>query len=158
MADQLRQANIARGDLRTLRDVGLLCAGVTVVTCHDSEGRQSGLQTAVGVARSALATGVYRQSPAARRPDGSAILINADRAAASIDSTATRTVSDALVLRRGRAPILEESLGVFECESYSVYDGGDHHILVGRVVKASFDPTMDPLLYFRGKYRRLHFD
>ena len=21
-----------------------------------------------------------------------------------------------------------------------------------------FDPTLDPLLYFRGRYRRLHFD
>jgi flavin reductase (DIM6/NTAB) family NADH-FMN oxidoreductase RutF len=39
-----------------------------------------------------------------------------------------------------------------------VADGGDHHILIGRVLKASFDPTLDPLLYFRGRYRRLHFD
>ena len=56
------------------------------------------------------------------------------------------------------APILEESLGVFECERFALYDGGDHHILVGRVVKASFDASLDPLLYFRGRYRRLHFD
>jgi hypothetical protein len=26
------------------------------------------------------------------------------------------------------------------------------------VVKASFDASLDPLLYFRGSYRRLHFD
>jgi hypothetical protein len=26
------------------------------------------------------------------------------------------------------------------------------------VIKASFDPSLDPLLFFRGKYRRLHFD
>jgi hypothetical protein len=25
-------------------------------------------------------------------------------------------------------------------------------------VKASFNPELDPLLYFRGRYRRLHFD
>jgi flavin reductase (DIM6/NTAB) family NADH-FMN oxidoreductase RutF len=56
------------------------------------------------------------------------------------------------------APILEESLCVFECERYAVYDGGDHHILVGQVIKASFDATVDPLLFFRGRYRRLHFD
>ena len=42
--------------------------------------------------------------------------------------------------------------------SFAVYDGGDHHILVGQVVKASFDAGLDPLLYFRGRYRRLHFD
>jgi flavin reductase (DIM6/NTAB) family NADH-FMN oxidoreductase RutF len=56
------------------------------------------------------------------------------------------------------APILADSLGVFECERYAAYDGGDHHILVGQVVKASFDASLDPLLYFRGRYRRLHFD
>ena len=56
------------------------------------------------------------------------------------------------------APILEDSLGVFECERFAVYDGGDHHILVGQVVKASFDASLDPLLFFRGRYRRLHFD
>ncbi|MFL6829025.1 MAG: flavin reductase family protein, partial [Sphingomicrobium sp.] len=56
------------------------------------------------------------------------------------------------------APILMESLSVFECERFAVYDGGDHHILVGQVVKASFDASLDPLLSFRGRYRRLHFD
>ena len=46
------------------------------------------------------------------------------------------------------APVLQESLGVFECERYAVYDGGDHHILVGRVVKASFDPEPRPPALF----------
>ncbi|HUG45234.1 MAG TPA: flavin reductase family protein, partial [Sphingomicrobium sp.] len=56
------------------------------------------------------------------------------------------------------SPLLMESLAVFECEKHALYDGGDHHILLGRVLRASFDPKMDPLLYFRGSYRRLHFD
>jgi flavin reductase (DIM6/NTAB) family NADH-FMN oxidoreductase RutF len=54
--------------------------------------------------------------------------------------------------------VLRDSLSVFECEGFAVHDGGDHHILVGQVLKASFDPRLDPLLYFRGSYRRLHFD
>jgi flavin reductase (DIM6/NTAB) family NADH-FMN oxidoreductase RutF len=56
------------------------------------------------------------------------------------------------------APILADSLCVFECQRFAVYDGGDHHILVGEVEKASFDAALDPLLFFRGSYRRLHFD
>ena len=56
------------------------------------------------------------------------------------------------------APILNDSMGVFECERSAVHDGGDHHILIGQVVKASFDAGLDPLLFFRGRYRRLHFD
>jgi flavin reductase (DIM6/NTAB) family NADH-FMN oxidoreductase RutF len=47
---------------------------------------------------------------------------------------------------------------VFECERFAVYEGGDHHILVGQVAKARFDAGLDPLLFFRGRYRRLHFD
>jgi flavin reductase (DIM6/NTAB) family NADH-FMN oxidoreductase RutF len=54
-------------------------------------------------------------------------------------------------------PVLTGSLSSFECERHAVHDGGDHFILVGRVLKAMFEPQRDPLLYFRGKYRRLHF-
>ena len=55
------------------------------------------------------------------------------------------------------APILPSSLGIFECKRHTLHEAGDHFILVGRVEKASFEPRRDPLLYFRGKYRRLHF-
>jgi flavin reductase (DIM6/NTAB) family NADH-FMN oxidoreductase RutF len=55
------------------------------------------------------------------------------------------------------APILPSSLGIFECKRDALHEAGDHFILVGRVEKASFEPRRDPLLYFRGKYRRLHF-
>ena len=47
---------------------------------------------------------------------------------------------------------------MFECRRHAIHDGGDHFILVGEVTKASFVPGLDPLLYFRGSYRRLHFD
>ncbi len=54
-------------------------------------------------------------------------------------------------------PVLTGSLSSFECSRDAVHDGGDHFILVGRVLKAIFEPRRDPLLYFRGKYRKLHF-
>ncbi|WP_417593263.1 alpha/beta fold hydrolase [Parasphingorhabdus sp.] len=54
-------------------------------------------------------------------------------------------------------PIIENALANFECKKYAEYDGGDHIILVGEVVRVKFEPRRDPLLYFRGKYRRLHF-
>ena len=43
-----------------------------------------------------------------------------------------------------------DSLSVFECRRHAIHDGGDHFILVGEVIKASFEPGLDPLLYFRG--------
>src|SRR3546814_813619 len=54
-------------------------------------------------------------------------------------------------------PVLTGSLSSFECARHAVHDGGDHFLLVGRVLKAIFEPRRDPLLYFRGKYRKLHF-
>jgi flavin reductase (DIM6/NTAB) family NADH-FMN oxidoreductase RutF/pimeloyl-ACP methyl ester carboxylesterase len=56
------------------------------------------------------------------------------------------------------APILTGSLASFDCERHSMSDGGDHRIFVGQVRRARFEPRRDPLIYFRGKYRRLHFD
>jgi len=57
----------------------------------------------------------------------------------------------------GGSPLLAGSLASFDCTTYAVHDGGDHLIFIGHVNHASFEPHRDPLLYFRGKFRRLHF-
>ncbi|MDB5445266.1 MAG: flavin reductase-like, FMN-binding [Phenylobacterium sp.] len=54
------------------------------------------------------------------------------------------------------APIITGSLASIECEPYGRYDAGDHVVFIGKVVRARFEPRRDPLLFFRGKYRRLH--
>ena len=59
---------------------------------------------------------------------------------------------------KGGSPILGGSLASFDCTTYAVQDGGDHVIFIGRVEHAWFEPHRDPLLYFRGRYRRLHFN
>ena len=55
------------------------------------------------------------------------------------------------------SPILAGSLASFDCRTFAVHEGGDHLIFIGQVEQAWFEPHRDPLLYFRGKYRRLHF-
>ena len=57
----------------------------------------------------------------------------------------------------GGSPILPGSLASFDCTTWAVHDGGDHQIFIGEVHHAWYEPRRDPLLYFRGKYRRLHF-
>ena len=57
----------------------------------------------------------------------------------------------------GGSPILAASLASFDCRTHAIHDGGDHLIFVGQVDHAWFEPHRDPLLYFRGKFRRLHF-
>jgi flavin reductase (DIM6/NTAB) family NADH-FMN oxidoreductase RutF len=55
------------------------------------------------------------------------------------------------------APLLADSLAAFECARYANYDGGDHVIIVGRVlsVRLRKHPDAVPLIFFRSKYRRL---
>ena len=157
-------------DPRTLRDaLGCFATGVTVVTCLSGDGEPAGLTvnsfTSVSLDPPLLLVCIAKNAASA------APLTNAPNFAINVLQTGQQPASIRFSTRdhdrfgttpwstgEAGAPILKDSLGVFECERFAVYDGGDHHILVGRVIKASFDAGLDPLLYFRGSYRRLHFD
>lgn len=77
------------------------------------------------------------------------------------------------------APVLDSALAALECETFAVYDGGDHSIIVGRVTAvdgpadpsprgaapapadpsprgaAPGPPARGPLIHHAGRYRRL---
>ena len=57
-----------------------------------------------------------------------------------------------LVATGSGAPALADALAVFECQRHAVYDGGDHAVLVGRVVEFGFRYIGSPLVFFRGRY------
>jgi len=61
-----------------------------------------------------------------------------------------------LTLRRGvtGAPVLPGVLGHLECKTTEIIEGGDHTIFVGRVESADAAEG-EPLLYFRGGYRKI---
>ena len=52
-------------------------------------------------------------------------------------------------------PALADSLAVFECRREQALDGGDHTILVGRVLRFSRHSKSAPLVYFSGRYSAL---
>jgi flavin reductase (DIM6/NTAB) family NADH-FMN oxidoreductase RutF len=157
-------------DPRTLRDaLGCFATGVTVVTCLDQTGGPVGLTAnsftalsldppllLVCVAKAAASAGPLGQA------DHFAVnVLQTEQQPASITfSTRVEDRFGCTPWSEGEhgAPVLMDSLSVFECRRHAVYEGGDHFILVGEVVKATFEPGLDPLLYFRGSYRRLHFD
>jgi len=60
---------------------------------------------------------------------------------------------DGLVCREGLhgAPILPEYAACFECSTEHRYDGGDHKIIVGRVLRLE-DRETDPLIFYRGRF------
>ena len=157
-------------DPRTLRDaLGCFATGVTVVTCVDDQERPAGLTvnsfTSVSLDPPLLLVCLHKAAASSAAlsaaPCFAINVLQTEQQPASI--TFSTRVDDRFGTMpwscgEAGAPILKDSLCVFECERFAVYDGGDHHILVGKVVKASFDASLDPLLYFRGRYRRLHFD
>ena len=61
-----------------------------------------------------------------------------------------------LEVRRGvtGAPLLSEALGYLECRTVDVFGGGDHTIFLGQVEAADAHEG-EPLLYFKGAYRRI---
>lgn len=48
-------------------------------------------------------------------------------------------------------PVLTDCLACFHCEQRSVFDGGDHAIVVGEVKHASFDDSRHALGFFGGQ-------
>lgn len=171
MADKPERHEYRSGhDPRTLRDaLGCFATGVTVVTCLKPDGEPTGLTvnsfTSVSLDPPLLLVCL------AKRAASAAALTEASHFAVNVLQTGQQPASIRFSTRdedrfgatpwscgEAGAPLLGDSLGVFECRRHAVHDGGDHYILIGQVVKASFDAGLDPLLYFRGRYRRLHFD
>jgi flavin reductase (DIM6/NTAB) family NADH-FMN oxidoreductase RutF len=52
-------------------------------------------------------------------------------------------------------PVVEGAIAQLDCELHQALPGGDHTIVIGRVVGARYDPSRAPLIYFRRAYRTL---
>lgn len=52
-------------------------------------------------------------------------------------------------------PVIEDAVASFECELAATHDGGDHIILVGRVIEMENGPQTEPLVFHDGRYRVL---
>lgn len=159
----------AGSDARTFRDaLGCFATGVTVVTAMCPDGSPIGLTansfTSVSLDPPLLLVCIANTSGSAP------YLREAERFAVNVLQIGQQPTSSRFAgkgedrfgvtpweVGEYGTPVLTGSLSSFECARDAVHDGGDHFILVGRVLKAIFEPRRDPLLYFRGKYRKLHF-
>ena len=50
------------------------------------------------------------------------------------------------------APLLAGCSAAVECDLHAAHDGGDHEILVGRVLRVMVDEAKAPLVYVRGGF------
>lgn len=156
-------------DSRTLRDaMGCFATGVTIVTAMSEAGEPVGLTassfTSVSLDPPLLLICIDKKSgslPALRGAPHFAINVLHIGQQPTSNRFAKRGEDKfgATAWEKGEsgAPIITGSLATYECARDALHDAGDHVIFVGRVVHARFEPQRDPLLYFRGKYRRLHF-
>lgn len=159
----------AGSDPRTLRDaMGCFATGITIVTAVDATGTPVGLTansfTSVSLDPPLLLVCIANTAgtaPALREAVHFGVNVlqigqqpTSNRFAAKGED---RFAGQPWAPGQTGVPLLGSSLVSFECQHESLHEAGDHFILVGRVVRAQFEPHRDPLLYFRGKYRRLHF-
>jgi flavin reductase (DIM6/NTAB) family NADH-FMN oxidoreductase RutF len=61
----------------------------------------------------------------------------------------------AYTIGRTGAPVLDDCLASIECRVAEVFEGGDHSIFLGEVVAQAVRSELEPLLFYRGKYRTL---
>jgi 3-hydroxy-9,10-secoandrosta-1,3,5(10)-triene-9,17-dione monooxygenase reductase component len=54
------------------------------------------------------------------------------------------------------SPVLDDVVAWIDGELWAEYDGGDHSIVVARVLDLGADPERRPLLFHRGSYGLLH--
>jgi 3-hydroxy-9,10-secoandrosta-1,3,5(10)-triene-9,17-dione monooxygenase reductase component len=53
------------------------------------------------------------------------------------------------------APVLEEAIAYLDCRFEAEYPGGDHKIIVGRVLDLDMREGARPLLFYQGGYQRM---
>jgi len=50
------------------------------------------------------------------------------------------------------SPIIEGSVAYIDCKIETIHDGGDHDIVIGRVIEIAAGEDKEPLLFFKGGY------
>lgn len=155
---------------RVLRDaLGCFSTGVTIITTLDPSGQPIGL-TANSFTSVSLAPPLVLFA-LSKRSANLETFMNAQKFAVNVLHIGQQPLSNRFASRdaarfdavewsvrsENGSPVLAEALAAFDCETHAVHEGGDHLMFVGKVHHAWFEPNRDPLLYFRGKYRRLHF-
>ncbi len=53
---------------------------------------------------------------------------------------------------------LADCAAYYECETVAVHEGGDHQIIVARVLAIEHDPDLQPLLFAHSQFMQLAFD
>lgn len=145
--------------------LGQFATGVTVVTCSGDDGHPCGI-TANSFSSVSLDPPLVLWNIAKSSNSLSAFLDASDFAVHILTdeqlplsiqfARSDHTMFNGVNFGRSNAgvPILPDCLALFECSTRQIHDSGDHHIIVGHVDRFTWTHG-EPLLFFRGRYRRL---
>ena len=154
-------------DKRLFRDsMGRFATGVTVMTTRGEGIAPMGMTvnsfSSLSLEPPLVMWNIQRQSeclPAfARAPGFAANILGCDQEAISRRFAQQGDHSlDPLEYRIGRSgqPVLKGCLASFECQLWRRYEGGDHIIIIGRVIEMEARPTGKPLLFYSGQYHEI---
>jgi len=154
-------------DSREFRDaLGRFATGVCVITFAPENGKPFGI-TVNSFASVSLEPALVLWS-LQNNSDVFDVIVNTERYAVNILGSEQRALSDQYAKKGDHdlspehfsigetgAPVLKNAIVTFECENEAQHDGGDHAILVGRVLEMANNPAGEPLLFVSGKYREL---
>lgn len=144
------------------RALGNFATGVTVMTAQNSQGEQVGMTAnsfnSVSLDPALILWSIDKHSASYR------VFAEATHFAVNVLSatqielsnhfarrSADKFIGIAFELGLGQAPLLAHCSATFECEKYAVHDGGDHWIIVGRVLRFA-DYGRAPLVFHQGAY------
>jgi flavin reductase (DIM6/NTAB) family NADH-FMN oxidoreductase RutF len=153
-------------DARHLRSaLGRFTTGVTIVTCVDDVGTRVGLTAnsfnSLSLEPPLVLWSLRRESPSADAFSAArrfAINVLAESQLALSRHFASRKVDrfdqgDWSAGEHG-SPVLAGAVAVFECETLSTQEAGDHLLFIGRVLGCN-SIAVQPLLFQAGHYRAL---
>ena len=152
---------------KELRQVfGEYPTGVTIVTTKDSEGNPLGMTAnsfaSVSLSPPLISWCVDKNGSAhgafTNSPHFAVHFLSANQQDQS-DIFATSAMEERfpqVKWSEGRfgSPIISESLCVLECALDTVYPAGDHSIVLGVVEHVQRREGIDPLLFYRGRYKQ----
>jgi flavin reductase (DIM6/NTAB) family NADH-FMN oxidoreductase RutF len=145
------------------RALGQFATGVAIISAPGPDGEPVGMTVSsfnsVSLAPPLVLFSVARTAgslPALRQAPGYAVnVLSEDQEQLSNRFARPRTDKWADVSHSAgvvSAPVIDDTLACFECQPYAEYDGGDHVIFVGRVIRFRLMSDGEPLLFFRGRY------
>lgn len=168
LVDAAAQPRNDHGSLR--RSLSAFATGVTVVTVGGSQphGMTANSFTSVSLEPPLVLVcveraGVMCENLARQRRFAVSVLSSAQAAVAIHFASRARPAGDGQFAGvawftgpQTGAPLIADAAAHFECELWRAYDGGDHVIVVGKLVAASHQNDVSALLFHHGAFSGLN--